>query len=85
MCWGRVSEGSQKRRSPLCWVTKSFAPWPLAGNGSGLPGLSSQAQGLEGWEQVSCPAVPKQCPSMQGLVSAFMICLKFKSMLGPSG
>lgn len=75
----------KKGAPPLRWITKSFAFLPLAGSESGLPGLGACVPGLEGWEQVSCPALPKQCLSVQGLVSAFMIYLKFKSMPGPSG
>ena len=69
-------------RKVLC--TGSPRLCSLAGGGLGLQGLGAHSQGLEGWEQANCPALPKQCSSMQGLVSTFMIYLKFKSMPGPS-
>lgn len=82
---GRCRRGPEKGAPPLPWITKGFASRPLAGAGSGLPGLAARARGPEGWEQASCPVLPKQCSSTQGLASALVIYLKFKSMPGPSG
>lgn len=82
---GRCRRGPEKGAPPLPWVTKGFAPRPLAGGGSGLPGLAAHTRGPEDWEQASCPVLPKQCSSTQSLASAFVIYLKFKSMPGPSG
>lgn len=85
---GRCRRGPEKGAPPLPWVTKGFAPRPLASGGSGLsglPGLAARTRGPEGWEQASCPVLPKQCSSTRGLASAFVIYLKFKSVPGPSG
>lgn len=82
---GGCQRDPKKGAPPLCWGTRTFAPQPLAGCVLGHPGLCAHMQMLEGWEQWSCPTLPEQCFSVQGLASAFMSYLKFKSMPGPSG
>lgn len=77
---GGCQRAPKKGAPPLHWVNKSFAPWLAVGPGSwgSVPARRGQRAG-------SCPALPKQCSSMQGLASAFMIYFKFKSMPRPSG
>lgn len=64
--------GSPRALLPSCWLVVGW----------GSQGSVPRAQGLEVWEQVA--ALPKQCSSVQGLASAFMIYLKFKSVPRPS-
>lgn len=58
------------------------SPWLVV---VGAPESWCPCTGARGLGRVNCCALPKQCSSMQGLESAFMIYLKFKSVPGPRG